>query len=129
MSPLTAALHRAIEEHLMFRDGREPEPPRLAPIADTDVLRDSFQGASEAALFTELLPDRMTTRALWFELFEAGAKPPLTAITPGPSGGVTVVLDRGRISLFIAEDEGVGQLQASLVGRGDSAPTWTFERV
>lgn len=129
MGPLTTSLMRAIEMTLT-EVGRDGKARKTFSELDKDrPLRDGFADAPAGTLYIELAPDAPTTRFLWAELLEAGACPPMTAITPGEGNGVSVLLSNEGIELYIMEDgPEPGQLIGQLYPRDGKPAKWTFQR-
>lgn len=129
MQKLTEALFRAIETAKLSATLGERDNGFTA-LRDSDILRQTYLDAPEGTLYIELSPDEMTTRALWFELLEAGANPPTTAITPGEGNGVAVLLMPDGIEFYIASDnEREGTMIAQLAPRKEGrTPSWSFQR-
>lgn len=129
MQKLTEALFRAIETAKLSTTLGERDNGFTA-LRDSDILRQTYLDAPEGTLYIELSPDEMTTRALWFELLEAGANPPMTAITPGEGNGVAVLLMPDGIEFYIQSDnEREGAMIAQLAPRKEGqTPSWSFQR-
>lgn len=129
MSPITTALMRAIE--MTLTEPKEPGSTERKAFIELDKnrgLREGFLDAPKGTLYIELAPDAPTTRWLWAELLEAGAKPPMTAITPGEGNGVAVLLSPDGIEFYIMDDgERPGQFIAQLYSRGGKSARWSFE--
>lgn len=127
MTPLTAALMNAIEVKLASAkvEGKEG----FIDLVKSPGLRDAFLDAPEGTLYLELDPDRTATRALWAELLEAGAQPPMTAITPGDGNGVAVLLCPDGIEMYVISDNPEeGTLIAQLSPEAGKAAKWSFQR-
>lgn len=130
MGPVTTALMRAIE--MTLTEPKEPgstERRGFIELDKTPHLRSGFCDAPEGTLYIELDPAAPTTRFLWAELLEAGAAPPMTAITPGEGNGVAILLMSEGIEFYIMEDGSKpGQLIAQLSPEGGKPAKWSFQR-
>lgn len=127
MTPITSALMRAIEVQLLNAqlDGKEG----LIDLDSSPGLRDAFLDAPKGTLYLELAPAESATRALWAELLEAGAQPPMTAITPGEGNGVAVLLCPDGIEMYMMSDNPEeGTLIAQLSPEPGKAAKWSFQR-
>lgn len=128
MGPLTTALMRAIEMTLT-----EVGPDGKARKTFTELdkergLKDAFLDAPVGTLYIELSPEAPTTRFLWAELLEAGAKPPMTAITPGEGNGVVVLLSPDGIELYIMGDgPEPGTVIGQLYPEAGKPAKWSFQ--
>lgn len=133
MKDLTRALFSAIEAALrpQFSGGMtEMTVSGFTVLRDSKLLRDTYADAPESSLYIELPPTNIETRALWFELQEAGANPPMTAITPGEGNGVAVLLFPDGIEFYITSDnEREGTMIAQLAPQKEGqTPSWSFQR-
>lgn len=131
MNPITQALFAAIEAVLIPRliIGGEVEVTGFTILRDSPELRSSYADAPEGTLYIELPPSNPETRALWFTLLEAGAEPPMTAITSGEGNGVVVLLMNDSIEFYI---QGDGPECTTLIAQFTSknegvVPSWTFQ--
>lgn len=126
MSPLTTSLMRAIECALI--QSRIDGTKGFFELDKEEGLRQGFLDAPVGTLYIELKPEEPTTRFLWAELLEAGAKPPMTLITPGEGNGAAVLLSPDGIEMYIMEDgDKPGQVIGQLYPEPGKPAKWSFQ--
>lgn len=130
MTPLTQALLNAIEQELeaRFTPTGEIVTTSFIELDKSPSLRSMYADAPEGTLYLELSPGLPNTRALWMELILAGAKVPMTLITPGEGNGAAVLLFPGGLELYVMGDGAEPGFFSASLSTGEKGPAkWEFQ--